>query len=150
MANANFKRILADGPKNAVVQLIGTLDTSAANFVVAPVIDISVDFTNNDLKETGTVMSGLRLDCVEYSLSDALSIQLFWNSTADQPMVSLAGRGKFKFEPVNGVQPNQGATGYDGDIDMTVNNIVVAAGTPIQIYTLLLHFTKLYNLPAPL
>lgn len=142
MANTNTKRIVADGPDNAVVELIGQLDTSAASFAVAPAIDISVDFTNN---LTGYTLNGLRIDTIEYSLSDALTAQLYWNATADQLIAAIAGRGKLRFsDPGNGLVPNRAAAGYDGDIDLTINNIVVAAGTPIQAYTILLKMTKLY------
>lgn len=142
MANTNTKRIIFDGPRNAVVELIGTLDTSAATFAVAPAIDLSADFTNNEI---GPTLVGLRLDEVQYSLSDTLTAQLFWDATADQPIVSLAGRGKMCFEQASGDQPNRGAAGYTGDIDLTISNIVVAAGTPLQVYTLLLYLIKLYT-----
>lgn len=142
MANTNTKRIVADGPHNAVVELIGELDTSGASFSVTPAIDISADFTNN---EVGLTLNGLRVDTIEYSLSDALSARLFWNATTDQLIAAIAGRGKLCFEkPGNGLQPARGAAGYDGDIDLVVNNIVVAAGTPVQVYTILLKMTKLY------
>lgn len=143
MANTNTKRIIRDGMDNAVVELIGTLDTSAATFTVTPAIDISVDFVSN-LTPAPPNLVGLRLDEVQYSISDSLSIQLFFDATADQPIVSLAGRGKMCFGDAGGVQPNRGAAGYTGDVDLSVNNIVVAAGTPIQVYTLLLFFKKLY------
>lgn len=141
MANANTKRIVADGPKNAVVELIGTLDTSAATFSVTPAVDLSADFTNNDANGT---LVGLRIDEIQYSLSDGLSARLFWDATTDQLIAALAGHDKMCFEPHNGLQPDRAAVGYTGDIDLTVNNIVVAAGTPIQVYTLLLSLTKLY------
>lgn len=143
MANTNTKRIIRDGFRNAVVQLTGTLDTSAATFTVAPAIDISADFIGNDPK-LGT-MVGLRLDKVQYTMNDDLSIELFYNATADEVLVNLAGRGKLCFEDYAGIQPDQGNAGFNGDIDMEVNNIVVAAGTPIQVYTLVLEFTKLYD-----
>lgn len=142
MANANTKRIVFDGPRNAVVELIGTLDTSAAAFTVTPAIDLSADFTNN---EDGPTLVGLRLDEVQYSLSDGLTARLFWDATADQLIVALAGHDRICFEPAGGAQPNRAAAGYTGDIDLTINNIVVAAGTPIQGYTLLLYLVKLYD-----
>lgn len=141
MANTNTVRIVADGPHNAVVELIGQLDTSAASFAVAPAIDISADFTNND----GRTLVGLRIDEIEYSLSDGLSARLFWDATADQIFAALAGHDRITPGcPGNGLQPDRAAAGYTGDIDLTVNNIVVAAGTPIQVYTILLKMTKLY------
>lgn len=142
MANTNTKRIVADGPYNAVVELIGELDTSAASFTVTPAIDISVDFTNND---SGRTVVGLRIDEIEYTLSNDLSARLYWNATADQLIAAISGRGELCFaSPGNGLTPNRAAAGYDGDIDLTVNNIVVAAGTPIQTYTILLKMAKLY------
>lgn len=142
MANTNTKRIVADGPHNAVVELIGELDTSAGAFAVAPAIDISADFTNN---EVGLTLNGLRIDTIQYCVSEGVSARLFWNATTDQLIAALAGHDTLCFsEPGNGLQPNRGAAGYDGDIDLTVNNIVVAAGTPVQVYTILLKMTKLY------
>lgn len=142
MANTAFKRIVEEGPRNAIVLLQGTLDTSAAAFTVTPAIDISADFVNNDPHLT---FNGLQLEKVQYSISDALAIRLFWDATADELMISLAGRGKIDFRPYAGIYPNRAAAGYTGDVDLTVNNIVVAAGTPFQVYSLLLHFTKLYS-----
>lgn len=144
MANTNTKRIVRDGPDNAVVELIGVLDTSAASFTVTLAIDISADFVNNLTPGPPPALVGLRLDEVQYSLSDGLAAQLFWDATADEIMIALAGRGKFCIQDAGGLQPNRGAAGYTGDIDLTINNIVVAAGTPIQVYTLLLFFKKLY------
>lgn len=142
MANTNTKRIVADGPSNAIVELIGQLDTSAATFTVAPAIDLSADFTNNEI---GPTLVGLRMDEIQYSLSDALAARLFWDATADEIIAGIAGRGKLCFEAYNGLQPNRAAAGYTGDIDLIVDNIVVAAGTPIQTYTILLSMTKLYD-----
>lgn len=144
MANTNTKRIVEDGPRNFVVELIGTLDTSAATFTVAPAIDISVDCVNNDPLYT---MNGLKLAKVQYSISDSLALQLFWNATADELMIALAGRGKIDFRDYSPIAPDRTAAGYNGDVDLLVNNVVVAAGTPIQIYTLVLHFNKLYTNP---
>lgn len=142
MANTNTKRIVADGPKNAVVELIGELDTSAAAFTVTPAVDISADFVNND---SGKTLVGLRIDEIEYSLSDGLSARLYWDATADQIIAALAGHDRIVPAcPGNGLQPDQAAAGYTGDIDLTINNIVVTAGTPIQVYTILLKMTKLY------
>lgn len=141
MANTLTKRIVTDGPRNAVVELIATLDTSAATFATAPAIDISADFTNN---EDGRTLVGLRIDEIQYSMSDGVTAQLYWNATADQLIAALAGHDRMCFGEANGLQPNRGAAGYDGDIDLTINNIVVAAGTPIQVVTLLISAVKLY------
>lgn len=140
MANATVKRIVRDGMDNAVVELIGTLDTSAAAYTEAAVITLA-DFTANLI---GPTLVGLRLDEVQYSISDGLAVRLFWEATADEVIVALAGHDKMCFKDYSGLQPDQANAGYTGSIDMTVNNIVVAAGTPIQVFTLLLAFKKLY------
>lgn len=143
MANTNTKRIIFDGPRNAIVELIGELDTTAGAFSVTPAIDLSSDFTNNEI---GPTLVGLRLDEVQYSISDGLTARLFWDATADQPIVALAGHDKMCFEKGSGAVPNRGAAGYSGDINLTVNNIVIlGADDPIRVYTLLLYLIKLYD-----
>ena|SRR3990172_2396241 len=142
MANTNVMRVVQEGPRNAVVELVGNLDTSAANLAVTPVIQLS-DFTNN---ETNVVLSGFRLNEVQYSISADLAVQLFWNATADRLMVGLAGHDRICFDAAGGLQPVTGDAGYDGNINLLVSNIVVAAGTPIQTYTLLLFLIKVYDI----
>jgi len=145
MANTNTKRIVADGPRNAVVELIGVLDTTAAEFTVTPAIDLDVDFANN---EVGLVLAGLRVDEIQYSISDGVTARLFWDATADQLIAALAGHDKMCFGDKNGLQPSRIAAGYTGDIDLTVNNIIVTPGSdPIRVYTLLICMTKLYDQP---
>lgn len=142
MANTLTKRIVRDGMDNAVVELIATLDTSAASFATTPAIDLSADFTNNLI---GPTLVGLRVDEIQYSISDGISVQLFWDATVDEIIAALAGHDKQCYKDYGGLQPDRAAAGYTGDIDLTINNIVVAAGTPIQVVTLLLGMKKLYN-----
>lgn len=142
MANVSFKRIVADGPRNAVVELMGIFDTTAVTFSVTPAIDLSTDFVNNEI---GPTLVGLRMDEIQYSLSDNLAGYVAWDATGDEFIALFAGRGKFCFEPYNGLQPDRAAAGYTGDIDLFINNIVVTAGEPIQVFTLLLAMTKLYD-----
>lgn len=142
MANANTKRIVRDGYRNAVVELIGTLDTAAASFSVTPAIDISADFTSNDPGFTS--FTGLRVDKIIYSLADGLSAFLYWDATADQVIAAIAGRGKIDVRKDAGLQPDSAAAGYTGDIDLIVYNIAPPAGT-IQAYSIVLEMVKLYT-----
>jgi hypothetical protein len=135
MANATTKRILADGYRNAVVELIGVLDTS--NATLEPAIDISADFTNND-PSAGT-LNGLAICEIRYSISDQLAVQIEYDATADQPIAALAGRGKVCFP--NFVTPNRAAAGYTGDIDV----ITTGWASGIQTYTLVIEAIKLYT-----
>lgn len=137
MANATTKRILEDGPRNAVVLLTGILDTSNAS--LTPAIQLA-DFTNN-ASETGPLRS-FRLDKVSYSIADQLQAQLYWNATTPQVMVALAGRGHLKFKPSSGLQPaNRLAAGFDG----AINLITTGWASGIQNYSVLLELVKVYG-----
>lgn len=140
MANSTLKRIVRDGQDNAVVELVGSLDTSAAIYTEAAIITLA-DFTDNLVS---MALAGFRLDKLQYSLSDSLAARLSWDATADQIMIGVAGRGKISFKHYGGIVPNRAAAGYTGSINLEINNVVVAAGTPIQTFTLLLGMKKLY------
>lgn len=135
MANATAKRIVLDGPRNAVVELTGILDTSNAG--ITPAIQKS-DFTNNDVRMT---LTGFRVDEIQYSITDQLVVNLFWNATADRLIAALAGRGKQCYQFAGGLQPVPADAGYDGNIDLTTTGW--ASG--IQTYTLFIKLIKLYS-----
>lgn len=134
MANAYNMQIVEEGPRNAVVKLVGILDT--ANASLASVIELS-DFTNNEPRKT---LNGLRLMRLDYAMSDALSVILEWSATTDQLIAVVSGRGQLCLEDISGTGPNRGAAGYDGAIDLAT--VGWASGT--QVYTLILKFRKLY------
>lgn len=143
MANTVVTQIVADGPKNAVVNIVGQLDTDEDELVVVDAVDMS-DFTNNDASAT---LNGFRIDKILFCNSEGLAMRLFWDATTPQIIAGLAGgHGEFCYEPYNGLQPAVGAAGYTGDIDLTVNNIDVTAGSlPIQTFTIQLCMTKIYT-----
>lgn len=142
MANTAVTQILADGPKNAVVNIVGQLDTDDDEVVFTDVVDMS-DFTNNDVNAT---LNGFRIDKILFCNSEGLAMRLFWDATAPQIIAGLAGgHGEFCYEPYNGLQPDVDEAGYTGDIDLTVNNVDVTAGSlPIQTFTIQLCMTKIY------
>lgn len=146
MANARIaKQILADGRRNAVVQLVYELDTAGA-FADAGAIALA-DFTNNEVPPIGA-LNGLRFDKIEYSVADAVTATLYWNATADQPIAAVSGANKLWYAPANGLIPNRAAAGYDGAIDVRISNIPAGAGAA-NVYTasLLLYMVKLYAVP---
>lgn len=142
MANTVVSQILADGPRNAVVNIIGQFDTTDPELAAAAVVDIT-NFVNNDSDGT---LNGFRVDKIQHCNSENLALRLFWEATAPQPIAGLAGgHGEFCFGEGNGLQPTVGAAGYTGNIDLTINNIEVAAADPIMTFTILLYLTKIYS-----
>lgn len=146
MANTRVqKKIVNDGWRNAVVQLIYSLDTTG-DFADPGVITLA-DFTNNMGPPSGA-FNGLRLDVVRYSCTVPIGFESWWNATVDQPMVFLANSSKMDFRRTQGLIPNRAAAGYDGAIDVTLTNIPAgAAAALLYIATVEFEFVKLYAAP---
>lgn len=143
MANARTARqIIADGRRNAVVQLIYDLDT-AGEFNDPAAIVLAL-FTNNEVPPIGALV-GLRVDKVEYSVADAVTAAIYWNSVVDQPIASVSGANKLWYAPAGGILPDRAAAGYNGAIDVRISNIPAGAGaTNVYTASLLLYMVKLY------
>lgn len=143
MANRFDRQILEEGHRNALVKFTGTLDTSDA--VLAPAISLG-DFLNND--PTMTSLRGLRVDLVEWSMSDGLEIMLEWNGTIPQQITPIAGRGKIMAMAYGGMIPDFARTGYDGNINLRTNgfsSVEIQQLGGIGNYTVMLELVKLYN-----
>lgn len=143
MANVFTKRVMEDGWRNAVVELVGVLDTNiAAPTQVQQILES--DFTNNDTKVGGNFI-GFRLDTLQYSISDGMYLNFFWDATADEEMVAVAGRGILCFGKNYGpgLQPNQSNAGYNGDINVLA--YAPAAATTNLVYTCIVNLIKLYG-----
>lgn len=134
MANVTSKKILLDGPRTAVILLTGILDTSNAS--IAPAISLS-DFTGNVTDKT---LTGLAVDCIEYSITDAvaLGVNLYWQATTPQIIAALAGQGEFEFE--GGLVPDIAAAGFNGAINLSTTGW---SGT--VVYSILLTLAKIYR-----
>lgn len=128
-----------DGPRNAVVTITGILDATDAVFV--PAIALA-DFVNNDVR-VGR-LNGLRIDRIEYSIGDGIELNLTWAATSEQLIAALAGRGKMAFRKAGGLQPNQSAVGYTGDINLRSTGFNIQ-GTPPQNFTIEIWMVKLYR-----
>lgn len=142
MANAFTKRIVEDGYRNAVVELVGILDTNiAASTQVQQVL--KSDFTNNDTMRKA--FSGFRVDTIQFSMSDGMYVSLFWDATTDRTIAALAGHHTFEFvdNRGTGLQPVPADAGYTGDIN--VNAYAPTAATTNVVYTIMLNLTKLYT-----
>lgn len=134
MANVTTRQITEDGYRNAVVKFTGVLDTS--NATLTPALSLS-DLTGNDPRKT---LKGLRVDLVEFAISDGLEVQLAWNATSPQQMFPLYGRGRINSTNYGGFHPDMTAAGFDGAINLTTTGYT--SGT--VSYTIVLELIKLY------
>lgn len=131
--------ITADGPRNAVVTIAGILDI--ADIVFTPAIALT-DFHLND--DRFGKLNGLRVDKLSYSIGDGLQLALTWAAASEQLIAALSGRGKMEFKSSGGLQPNQLAVGYTGDINLRSSGFSTQ-GVPPQNFTLELYLVKLYK-----
>ena len=131
MANSFTQQLIVDGARNAVIKLSGVLDTS--DLALTTAVDVST------LTQGGTFAapSQVRIDHIDYSISDQLEVQLFWDATADVEILPLAGRGRMSFWNFGGLQ-NNASTGKTGDI--LIKTTGWASGT--QIFSVILELVK--------
>lgn len=80
-----------------------------------------------------------RVDALDWSVTDPLSVRLIWDATTDVNMINLAGRGNLPHLGRNygGLQNNSGA-GKTGKILATSTGY--ASGT--QEFTIIIHAVK--------
>jgi hypothetical protein len=126
MANAITYQTLIDGARNTIIKVTGVLDTS--NMVETSVIDLST---------LVPVPTQLRIDHIDYSVSDQLELRLRWDATTPVDIMPLAGRGRMSFWNFGGLQNNAGA-GKTGKI--LLSTVGYASG--IQVFSLILEMAK--------
>lgn len=118
MANAVEVNVLEDGPRNTVVRLAGQLDTSmeAYNVKLNPATYRSV-FSLGPYKTPAT----WRIDFIEFSISDGMSVNLFWDATTPSIIVPLAGRGNKHFKNFGGMSGYMASAlpGWTGGIGLS-------------------------------
>jgi hypothetical protein len=132
------RQITEEGPRNAVVKLTGTLDTS--DIYETPAISVG-DFSNN---EKAVTLTGFRVDMMEYSIGQGLEILLEWNSAIPKQIFSIAGRGKIFSYSYGGFIPDATRTGYDGSINLKTTGFAQQSVSP-QNFTVVLELVKLYR-----
>jgi hypothetical protein len=103
-------QILVDGPRNTVAITTGDLATAITNQVLLdPALLTGI---NPGMSGQGTATL-LRMDHIDYSITDGVIVQLIWQATTNVVMVELYGRGKLEAAMFGGYQnPNgPGTTG---------------------------------------
>lgn len=140
MAFAIATQILVDGPRNTVAKTTGDFIMNALPTAVT-LLDPAL-LTGMNPGMAGTLLATLlRLDHVDYSISDGLTVQLYWDATTPIAICELYGRGKLESSMFGGYQNNAGA-GVTGKILMTVILADQATGTNNGSVFLLLKTVK--------
>lgn len=110
MANSVITTILRDGQRNVVLDTTGVLDTS--NYAQTDITNIGI---------LNPVPNALRIDHIQYSIQDGLSLQLWWEDTSLTSLIlPLAGRGKLDGNWFGGYS-NPKRAGYTGNIMLSTN-----------------------------
>jgi len=126
MANVLTTQTIVDGPRNLVVKVTGTLDTS--DLALTTIVTPSSTFRAPPL---------VQLMHIDYSMTDQLEIQLQWQGTPNTPLMPLAGRGRMSFVDFGGLPDN--ATSPTGNIQM----LTTGWASGIQVFTLVLEMVKI-------
>jgi len=131
MANSVTFQTLEEGPRNIIVKAAGVLDTS--DYALSTFI--SMASSNEGGK--GFVPTQVRIDHIDYSISDQIEVQLWWDATSDVIILPLAGRGRMSFWNFGGLVNNAGA-GKTGDV------LIKTTGwtSGIQVFSVILECVK--------
>ena len=83
MANSFTTQILEEGQRNAIVKLTAVLDTSDLALTNA------VQMSDINQGGIGATPTQVRIDHIDYSISDQLEVQLWWDATTDVIIMPL-------------------------------------------------------------
>lgn len=125
-------QILIDGPRNTVTKTTG--DITIAAFPNTTIVTASLLSSMLPAMQGPFPPSLLRIDRIEYSISDGMTIQLLWDATTPVLIAELYGRGRIDALDYGGWQNNAGA-GVTGNILL---NVETAGSSPPAVGTLLL------------
>lgn len=126
MANGTTIQILSDGPLSTVAKFEGVLDTSDLSLMT--VLDPAIQYL-----DPANPATQYRVDALEWSVGNPLSLRLLWDASTDVNMINLTWSGRLPKLGRNygGLQNNSGAgktgkilaltTGYSsGTLEFTV------------------------------
>lgn len=126
MANAVSIQKIEEGPRNAIFKVDVALDGSG---------DYSIPQTIVDAKLLATPR--LRVDRLEWSVQDGMTINLLWDGAGSSPMWRMTGRGREDAKRIGGLQNN--ADQPSGKITMTTSS--QQSGLPLSA-SFTIHCTK--------
>jgi len=131
MTNSVTYQVLEEGPRNIIVKVAGVLDTSDYS------LNTFISMASSNQGGTGPVPTQVRIDHIDYSISDQLEVQLFWDASTDVVILPLAGRGRMSFWNFGGLTNNAGA-GKTGDV--LIKTTGWTSGT--QVFSVILECVK--------
>jgi hypothetical protein len=131
MANSVTFQTLEEGPRNIIVKAAGVLDTSDY------ALNTFISMASSNEGGKGFVPTQVRIDHIDYSISDQIEVQLWWDATSDVIILPLAGRGRMSFWNFGGLVNNAGA-GKTGDV------LIKTTGwtSGIQVFSVILECVK--------
>lgn len=128
-------QLINDGPRNVVSKTTG-------DFVMNALPGSTTILDPATLTDMLPAMAGTHLATlldirqIDYSISDGLTVQLFWDATTPIAICELYGRGKLELNKFGGWHNNAGA-GVTGKITMTI--ILADQASAANQGTLLIH-----------
>ena len=111
-------QIEIDGPRNTVAKTSGDFLMSALPVAVT-LLDPALLTSMMPGMSGSFLATALNIEVIDYSISDGITVQLFWDATVPVLISELYGRGKLDLRNFGGWQNNAGA-GVTGKITMTV------------------------------
>lgn len=109
MANVTSIQVLENGGRNYVVKVSGILDTSDVG--ITDLIDTTAASFKPSNLGNEVVPTTVAIREVEFTIEDSLTVNLYWDATADQLALSLVGRGELEFDPPMNNNAGAGKTG---------------------------------------
>jgi hypothetical protein len=141
MAFTLATQTLVDGPRNSVFKTTG--DGVSGTFPYTVIINPSTLTTMNPGMSGGAgTATLLRIDHIDYSISDGVIVQLYWDATTPLLICELYGRGKLEAAMWGGYQNNAGV-GITGSIGIAI--ILSASAAPADSSMLLVMKTVKYR-----
>jgi len=131
MANSVTFQTLEEGQRNIIVKAAGVLDTSDYS------LNTFISMASSNQGGKGATPTQVRIDHIDYSISDQIEVQLWWDATSDVIILPLAGRGRMSFWNFGGLVNNAGA-GKTGDI--LIKTTGWTSGT--QVFSVILECVK--------
>ena len=118
MANSLTKQVILDGPRNQHEKYEQYLDTA----------DVAqTTLTDPTLWNFNSVNGYPKIDEIQYSIEDGITLDLWWDATTPVRIASLTGRGRFKPPTASG-WPNNGGAGVTGKILYATQGWVAGGG----------------------
>jgi hypothetical protein len=131
MTNSVTFQTLEEGPRNIIVKAAGVLDTSDYS------LNTFISMASSNQGGKGPTPTQVRIDHIDYSVSDQLEVQLWWDATSDVIILPLAGRGRMSFWNFGGLVNNAGA-GKTGDVLIKTTGYT----SGIQVFSIILECVK--------